>query len=182
MAKDLEKDILFVAEDEDMPTAEEITEAFPKEKECCCSNVDALIKKLSEKVGELSVDNILSLRSVIEEYEQKHVSAKDRVYNEAIDLGTKIDKLERFIVKRNIDGIKQIEAMKLTEAAKYLLYEQLDTQKKLYNILVARYSIFDCVAEDEEEVKEDVTPEDDESSKEENSVLDVFNIENTTLS
>ena len=70
-------------------------------------------------------------------------TAKERLYNEIIDLQTKIQKLEDFMRKRNLDGIRLTQELGLTEAALHLMSKQLELEKELNDILVARYSIFD---------------------------------------
>ena len=61
---------------------------------------------------------------------EENTTPKERVCSEAAELRDKIDKLETFLRKRNLDGIKIIEEMKLTDAAVYLLYKQLDAMKE----------------------------------------------------
>ena len=76
---------------------------------------------------------------------------KDRLRHEIENLSEKIDKLNGYLRRRNEDGIRMTVVDKLTDAQVYLLNTQLEVMHQYYNILVARYSIFD-VKSDEVEV------------------------------
>lgn len=101
---------------------------------------DALIFELRDAFPLFTAEQKELVKQIVFE---ENTTPKERVYSEAAELRDKIDKLETFLRKRNLDGIKIIEEMKLTDAAVYLLYKQLDAMKEYYNILCARYSIFD---------------------------------------
>ena len=68
---------------------------------------------------------------------------KERLYDEIIDLGKKIDKLGSYLKGRNEDGVRLVVADRLTDAQEYLLHKQFEIMNEYYNILCSRYSIFD---------------------------------------
>ena len=59
------------------------------------------------------------------------------------DLLERINKLDAFMKKRDENGVRVIQKMGLTEAAIHLMSRQLELEKELNDVLVARYSIFD---------------------------------------
>ena len=105
----------------------------------------ALICDLRDRYSTFTPEQIESVKQIALEGPE---SPKDRLYVEALELKDKIDKLDAFLRKRNVDGVKIIEELKLTDAAIYLLYKQFDVMKEYYNILCARYSVFDIKKED----------------------------------
>ena len=126
-----------LAEEEYIPSIEEVN--------------NALMYDLRDKWFTFTVEQKEFVKNLV--FDASQTTAKERLYQEAVELREKIDRLENFLRKRNEDGIKIIETLKLTEAAIYLLCEQLETMKKYYNILCARYSIFDVKSEENHEVK-----------------------------
>ena len=68
-------------------------------------------------------------------------TAKERLYNEAMALSDKIEKLNSFLKQRDADGVRVVT--KLPGAQIYLLNKQLEVMEEYNNILVARYSVFD---------------------------------------
>ena len=75
--------------------------------------------------------------------DKDETTAKERLYNEIAQLSERIDKLAAYIRGRDENGIRNIIKDDLTDAQVYLLNTQLETMHQYYNILVARYSIFD---------------------------------------
>lgn len=121
-------DGVFTDEDEYLPTQEEIC--------------DAIIYDLRDNIQFMSEAQKAYLKSVVDEM-MAAATPKERLYIEISDLLGKIDKLDAFMRKRDEDGIRVTQKMGLTEAAVYLMQKQLETEKELNDILVARYSIFD---------------------------------------
>ena len=119
---------VFADEDEYIPTQEEVC--------------DAIIYDLRDNIQFMSEAQKAYLKSVVDEM-MAAATPKERLYIEINDLLEKINKLDAFMRKRDEDGIRVIQKMGLTEAAVYLMQKQLETEKELNDILVARYSIFD---------------------------------------
>lgn len=68
---------------------------------------------------------------------------KTRLEGEIRELSDKIDRLSGYLKRRDVDGVRLIVKDGLTDAAVYLLHHQLEVMQEYYNILCARYSIFD---------------------------------------
>lgn len=119
---------VFADEDEYIPTQEEVC--------------DAIIYDLKDNVQFMSEAQKAYLKSVVDEM-MAAATPKERLYIEINDLLERINKLDAFMRKRDEDGIRVTQKMGLTEAAVYLMQKQLETEKELNDILVARYSIFD---------------------------------------
>lgn len=75
--------------------------------------------------------------------EDNETTPKERLYNEILNLGEKIDRLNRYLNGRDINGVRHIISDCLTDAQVYLLHKQLEVMNEYYNILCSRYSIFD---------------------------------------
>ena len=82
------------------------------------------------------------LKSIVDET-MAATTPKERLYIEINDLLERINKLDAFMKKRDENGVRVIQKMGLTEAAIHLMSKQLELEKELNDVLVARYSIFD---------------------------------------
>lgn len=111
---------------------------IPTQEEVC----DAIIYDLRDNVQFMSEAQKAYLKSVVDEM-MAAATPKERLYIEINDLLERINKLDAFMKKRDENGIRVIQKMGLTEAAIHLMSKQLECEKELNDILVARYSIFD---------------------------------------
>ena len=105
---------------------------------------DCLLNSLKEDVNTFTDEQKNELRKIADELCE---SAKDRVIQEATELGQRIEKLHKFLKGYNDDGVRYIVAAKLTDAMVLLMQQQEDAMTKYYNCLVARLSIWDAKAE-----------------------------------
>lgn len=119
---------VFADEDEYIPTQEEIC--------------DAIIYDLRDNVQFMSEAQKSYLKSMVDET-MAATTPKERLYIEINDLLERINKLDAFMKKRDENGVRVIQKMGLTEAAIHLMSRQLELEKELNDVLVARYSIFD---------------------------------------
>ena len=119
---------VMVDPDEYIPTKEEV--------------IDALLFEVRDELEFMSDAQKSYLKSVVDGAFAA-ATPKERLYNEIIDLQDKIAKLDEFMRKRNEDGVRLTTALGISEAGLYLMQKQLELEKELNDILVARYSIFD---------------------------------------
>lgn len=111
---------------------------IPTQEEVC----DAIIYDLKDNIQFMSEAQKAYLKSMVDEM-MKATTPKERLYIEINDLLERINKLDAFMKKRDENGVRVIQKMGLTEAAIHLMGRQLELEKELNDILVARYSIFD---------------------------------------
>ena len=103
---------------------------------------DALLYDLRDNVGTMSDAQKGFLKQLIDEV-MAAATPKERLYNEILELQGRIGKLDEFMRKRNEDGIRLTSVLGISEAGLLLMQKQLELEKELNDILVARYSIFD---------------------------------------
>lgn len=111
---------------------------IPTQEEVC----DAIIYDLKDNIQFMSEAQKAYLKSMVDEM-MKAATPKERLYIEINNLLERINKLDAFMKKRDENGVRVIQKMGLTEAAIHLMGRQLELEKELNDILVARYSIFD---------------------------------------
>ena len=117
-----------IPEDEYIPTQEEVN--------------DAILYDLRDNIQFMTEAQKSYLKTLVDEM-MAATTPKERLYIEINDLLEKINKLDEFMRKRDENGIRLINKMGLTEAAVHLMGKQLELEKELNDVLVARYSIFD---------------------------------------
>ena len=136
---------------EDMAVAEQEVE----EMLCASSNEPLSLEEQNWGIVYSVRDNISTFTgeqlAALTEYTTTATTPKQRLRAEAVALYNNIDKLAAFLRRRNIDGVLLTKELKLTNAQVFLMQEQLELEKKLYNILASRLSIFDAKVKDEEE-------------------------------
>lgn len=117
-----------------------------------------LIYYLRDNISTFTAEQAGTLTQLIKDTSKAN-TPKARLYAEALTLKDNIDKLSKFLKGYNRDGIRNVKALKLTDAQVFLMQHQLDLEQELYDILTARLSIFDVYrteidGEDIEVVKE----------------------------
>ena len=118
-----------ISEPEDyIPTQEEVN--------------DALLYDIKDNIGTMSDAQKGFLKQLVDET-MAASTPKERLYNEILELQARIGKLDEFMRKRNEDGIRMTTVLGISEAGLLLMQKQLELEKELNDILVARYSIFD---------------------------------------
>ena len=96
-------------------------------------------------------DEQFSLLSQLLKDTRKVNTPKARLYAEAEELGNKIEALDKFLRMRDMKtGERNVVLKGITDAQLFLMQKQLELEKELYNILVARYSVFDVRVDDRE--------------------------------
>lgn len=120
------------------PEVLEGEEYIPTQEEIC----DAIIYDLADNIGYMSEAQKSEVLKIARETEAA-LTPKERLYNEIVELQDRIQKLEAFIKKRDEDGVRMTEKLKITEAGLHLMFKQLELMKELNDVLVSRYSIFD---------------------------------------
>jgi hypothetical protein len=103
---------------------------------------DALLYDIKDNIGTMSDAQKGFLKQLVDET-MAASTPKERLYNEILDLQDRIGKLDEFMRKRNEDGIRLTTVLGISEAGLLLMQKQLELEKELNDILVARYSIFD---------------------------------------
>jgi hypothetical protein len=103
---------------------------------------DALLYDIKDNIGTMSDAQKGFLKQLVDET-MAASTPKERLYNEILDLQAKIEKLDEFMRKRNEDGIRITTVLGISEAGLLLMQKQLELEKELNDVLVARYSIFD---------------------------------------
>lgn len=113
-------------------------EYIPTQEEVC----DAILYDVRDNMDKMSDAQKAYLKSLVDEALQAG-TAKERLYTEINDLQVKIEKLDSFLRKRDEDGVRMTVKLQLTEAQVWLMNKQLELEKDLNDVLVARYSIYD---------------------------------------
>ena len=103
---------------------------------------DALLYDIKDNIGTMSDAQKGFLKQLVDEA-MAASTPKERLYNEILELQERIGKLDEFMRKRNEDGIRMTTVLGISEAGLLLMQKQLELEKELNDILVARYSIFD---------------------------------------
>lgn len=103
---------------------------------------DALLYDVRDNIGTMSDAQKGFLKQLVDET-MAASTPKERLYNEILELQDKIGKLDEFMRKRNEDGVRMTTVLGITEAGLLLMQKQLELEKELNDVLVARYSIFD---------------------------------------
>jgi chromosome segregation ATPase len=103
---------------------------------------DALLYDIRDNIGTMSDAQKGYLKQLVDET-MAASTPKERLYNEILELQDRISKLDEFMRKRNEDGVRLTQALRISEAGLLLMQMQLEKEKELNDILVARYSIFD---------------------------------------
>ena len=113
-------------------------EYIPSQEEIC----DSILYNLRDNLSYLSSAQKSYLKSLCDDM-MAEATPKERLYVEINELLGRIEKLDAFMRKRDEDGVRMTQKLKLTDAAVYLMNKQLELEKELNDVLVARYSIFD---------------------------------------
>lgn len=103
---------------------------------------DALLYDVRDNIGTMSDAQKGFLKQLVDET-MAASTPKERLYNEILELQDRIGKLDEFMRKRNEDGVRMTTVLGITEAGLLLMQKQLELEKELNDVLVARYSIFD---------------------------------------
>lgn len=103
---------------------------------------DALLYDVRDNIGTMSDAQKGFLKQLVDET-MAASTPKERLYNEILELQDRISKLDEFMRKRNEDGIRMTTVLGISEAGLLLMQKQLELEKELNDVLVARYSIFD---------------------------------------
>ena len=103
---------------------------------------DALLYDVRDNISTMSDAQKGFLKQLVDET-MAASTPKERLYNEILELQDRIGKLDEFMRKRNEDGVRMTTVLGITEAGLLLMQKQLELEKELNDILVARYSIFD---------------------------------------
>ena len=116
----------------------ELEEYIPTQEEVN----DALLYDIKDNIGTMSDAQKGFLKQLVDET-MAASTPKERLYNEILELQAKIEKLDEFMRKRNEDGVRVTTVLGISEAGLLLMQKQLELEKELNDVLVARYSIFD---------------------------------------
>ena len=103
-----------------------------------------LLYNLRDAISTFDEAQLSTLTQLIKDTRKANLP-KARLYAEAETLFKNIESLDKFL--RRIDmktGEHVTTIMGITDAQVYLMRDQLELERKLYNVLVARYSIFDA--------------------------------------
>ena len=103
---------------------------------------DALLYDIKDNIGTMSDAQRGFLKQLVDET-MAASTPKERLYNEILELQERISKLDEFMRKRNADGVRMTTVLGISEAGLLLMQKQLELEKELNDVLVARYSIFD---------------------------------------
>lgn len=103
---------------------------------------DALLYNIKDNIGTMSDAQKGFLKQLVDEA-MAASTPKERLYNEILELQARIGKLDEFMRKRNEDGVRMTTVLGISEAGLLLMQKQLELEKELNDVLVARYSIFD---------------------------------------
>ena len=103
---------------------------------------DALLYDIKDSIGTMSDAQKGFLKQLVDET-MAASTPKERLYNEILELQERISKLDEFMRKRNADGVRMTTVLGISEAGLLLMQKQLELEKELNDVLVARYSIFD---------------------------------------
>ena len=103
---------------------------------------DALLYDIKDNIGTMSDAQKGFLKQLVDQT-MAASTPKECLYNEILELQDRISKLDEFMRKRNEDGIRMTTVLGISEAGLLLMQKQLELEKELNDILVARYSIFD---------------------------------------
>lgn len=103
---------------------------------------DALLYDIKDKIGTMSDAQKGFLKQLVDDV-MSASTPRERLYNEILELQSRIGKLDEFMRKRNEDGIRMTTVLGISEAGLFLMQKQLELEKELNDVLVARYSIFD---------------------------------------
>ena len=101
-----------------------------------------LLYHIRDKISTFTAEQAGTLVQLIKDTNKAN-TPKARLYAEALTLKDNIDKLSKFLRGYNKDGIRNVVALKLTDAQIFLIQHQLELEQELYDTLVARLSIFD---------------------------------------
>jgi hypothetical protein len=128
-------------EEEEAVKAEELDAVSNEEPLTQNEMNNGFIYNIRDNISTFTGEQLAELEGIISDAE--NTTAKTRLYAEAYALVERIEKLESFLKRRNEDGVKLVDAMGLTSAQVLLMTKQVELEKKLYDVLVARLSIFD---------------------------------------
>lgn len=117
----------------------------------------AAIYGVRDNIDTFSDEQMGILKAIIKDNGREE-SAKARVYAEASTIYNNCERLKKFLNGWTKDGIRNVEAMRLTQAQQYLMHKQLELMQEYYNVLVARLSVWDVKVKEnsDDEIELDV--------------------------